>query len=119
MLRGWPGKVLGEEDVKAPGLLPVQPPARLELPCREELCRDGERRKVSPTSALVAAVPGFVRAAQGRGWSLGWSQRLLLASGISRITSEGKRGLIFPSSSSMPGSLPAWRNCNPSLCPYD
>lgn len=59
MLRGWPGKVLGEEDVKGCELLPVQPPASLELPCREEICRDEERREISHNFGLVAAVLGL------------------------------------------------------------
>lgn len=79
MLRGWPGKVLGEEDVKAHGLLPVQPPAGLELPCREELCRDGERRKISPTFGLVAAAPGLC-------WS---SSREEMEPGMESKTSPG------------------------------
>lgn len=114
MLRGWPRKVLGGEDVKEHGLLPCSS-------CQAESSFAGmkEGGRFLPFLVWQLQFLGFVGAVQGRGWSLGWSQRLLLDSGISRIASEGKRGLIIPSSSSMPGSLPAWRSCNPSLCPYD
>lgn len=90
MMRGWPGKVLGEEDVKGCGLLPVQPPARLELPCREELCWDEERREVSPAFGLVAAVSeqfkggdGAWDAVKGFSWLLAFPGLSLKAKGVS------------------------------------
>lgn len=38
---------------------PRAAPARLELLCQEEICREEERRKISPNFGLVAAVPGL------------------------------------------------------------
>lgn len=90
MLRGWPGKVLGQEDVKGCGLLPVQPPARLELPCQEELCWDEERREISPTFGLVAAVleqfdggDGAWDGVKGLTWVLEFPGLSLKAKGVS------------------------------------
>lgn len=54
MLRGWPRQVLGEEEAKAggrDGLLRRAAPSRAaSCRCREKLCREEERRKISPSS---------------------------------------------------------------------
>lgn len=46
----------GCEGTRAP---PRAAPARLELLCQEEICREEVRRKISPNFGLVAAVPGL------------------------------------------------------------